>query len=85
MSTETAEPIESRPPRMAWIVLVVFLPFSGGYFLSYLFRSINAVIAPQLIAEVGLSAGDLGLLTAAYFFAFAAIQLPLGMLLDRFG
>ncbi len=85
MSTETAEPIESRPPRMVWIMLVVFLPFSGGYFLSYLFRSMNAVIAPQLIAEIDLSAGDLGLLTAAYFLAFAAFQLPLGMLLDRFG
>ena len=85
MASETAEPIDRRPPRMVWVVLVVFLPFSGGYFLSYLFRSLNAVIAPQLIAEVGLSAGDLGLLTAAYFLAFAAFQVPLGMLLDRFG
>lgn len=85
MSTETANPIERRPPTMVWTVLVVFLPFSGGYFLSYLYRSMNAVIAPQLIAEVGLSAGGLGLVTAAYFFAFAAFQLPLGMLLDRFG
>lgn len=70
---------------MARLVLIVFLPFAGGYFLSYLFRSTNAVIAPQLVSEIGLSAGDLGLLTSVYFLAFASFQLPLGMLLDRFG
>ena len=66
-------------------MLLVFLPFAGGYFLSYMVRSLNAVIAPQLIAEIGLTAGDLGLLTSAYFFTFAAFQLPLGVLLDRYG
>ncbi len=72
--------------RPIWlIVLTVFLPFAGGYFLSYLYRSLNAIIAPDLTAEIGLTAGDLGLLTAAYFFAFAAFQIPLGLLLDRFG
>ena len=70
---------------MLRLVAVVVLPFAGGYFLSYLYRSTNAIIAPQLVTEIGLSAGDLGLLTSAYFFAFAAVQLPLGVLLDRFG
>ena len=65
--------------------VVVVLPFSLGYYLSYLYRTVNAVLAPQLVEEIGLSAGDLGLLTAAYFFTFAAVQLPLGMWLDRYG
>jgi MFS family permease len=63
----------------------VLLPFAGGYFLSYFFRSVNAVISPDLVAEFSLSAAELGLLTSAYFLAFAAFQIPLGMLLDRFG
>ncbi len=67
------------------IVFQVFLPFAFGYFLSYLFRVVNAVIAPNLISELGLTAADLGLLTSANFFAFAAFQLPLGVLLDRYG
>lgn len=75
----------TQPFRLLRLVLSVFLPFAGGYFLSYLYRSTNAIIAPQLVAEVELSAGDLGLLTSAYFFAFAAVQIPLGVLLDRFG
>lgn len=63
----------------------VFLPFAAGYFLSYLFRVVNAVIAPDLVADIGLNPSDLGLLTATYFLTFAAFQLPLGVLLDRFG
>jgi cyanate permease len=65
-------------------VLVVFLPFAAGYTLSYVFRTVNAVLAPHLVREIGLSAADLGLITAAYFLAFAAFQVPLGLLLDRF-
>ena len=63
----------------------VFAPFALGYFLSYLLRNANAVIAPELSLALGLSAADLGLLTAAYLLAFGAFQLPLGLLLDRFG
>ena len=68
---------------MLWLKL--FLPFAGAYFLSYLYRTANAVIGPILTAELALGAGSLGLLTSAYFLSFAAAQLPLGMLLDRFG
>ncbi|MDP6574041.1 MAG: MFS transporter [Rhodospirillales bacterium] len=65
--------------------VVVVLPFSCGYYVSYLYRSVNAVIAPQLVAEFGLDAADLGFLTAAYFFSFGVVQLPLGVVLDRYG
>jgi sugar phosphate permease len=68
---------------MLWMKL--FLPFAGGYFLSYHFRTANAVIGPVLSEELSLGAADLGLLTSAYFIAFGAAQLPLGVLLDRFG
>ncbi len=67
------------------IPLRVLLPFAFGYFLSYLFRVVNAVAGPPLAVEIGLDAGDLGLLTAIYFLTFAAFQLPLGVLLDRYG
>jgi len=63
----------------------VFLPFAAGYYLSYLLRTVNAVIAPELTRELSLTAADLGLLTSAYLLAFAAFQIPLGLLLDRYG
>jgi MFS family permease len=63
----------------------VTLPFLAGYFVSYVYRSINAIIGPELAREFGLSAAGLGLLSGIYFFAFALFQLPLGLLLDRYG
>ncbi len=65
--------------------LRIFIPFALGYFLSYLYRTINAVIGPDLAGALGISPASLGLLTAAYFITFASFQLPLGVLLDRYG
>ena len=67
------------------LVLTVLLPFGIGYYMSYLFRTVNAIISPQLVADVGLTPADLGLMTSAYFFTFAVVQLPLGIILDRYG
>ena len=66
-------------------IIRVFLPFAAGYFLSYLYRVVNAVIAPDLVGDLGIGPSSLGLLTSTYFIAFASSQLPLGVLLDRFG
>jgi predicted MFS family arabinose efflux permease len=74
-----------RSTALGGLVLLVLMPFALGYFLSTLLRSVNAVVGPRLAAELGLSAADLGLLTSAYLLAFALFQLPLGVLLDRFG
>lgn len=70
---------------LAFIAGRVLLPFACGYFMSYLFRSVNAVIAPSLQQDLNIGAADLGSLTAAYFIAFSLAQLPLGILLDRYG
>ncbi|CAN5797391.1 MFS transporter [soil metagenome] len=63
----------------------LFLTFSAGYFLSYFLRSANAVLAPVLQAEVGLTPADLGFMTGALFGAYAAAQFPVGLALDRWG
>ncbi|MDP7668412.1 MAG: MFS transporter [Rhodospirillales bacterium] len=77
---------ETNPPKLSAVIAIrVFLPFAMGYFLSYAFRVVNAVIAPDLTAALALDAADLGLLTSTYFITFATFQLPLGMLLDRYG
>jgi MFS family permease len=63
----------------------VFACFAAAYVLSYAVRSINAVIGPEVMAELRLSNADLGLLSSAYFLSFAAMQVPLGWWLDRRG
>ena len=63
----------------------LFLAFAFTYFFSALLRAVTATLAPAFSAELGLHAADLGLLAGAYFFGFAAMQLPLGRALDRYG
>jgi len=75
----------AAPPGGRLLIARVFLPFALGYFLSYLYRTVNAVIGPNLADDLGIDAGALGLLTSAYFIAFAAAQLPLGFFLDSHG
>ena len=67
------------------LVLTAFLPFALGYFLSFLFRSLNAVVAPALQSELGLGEAAIGIVTSMYLAAFVVAQLPAGVALDRFG
>lgn len=72
--------------RMSARQLTAVLTLFGlAYFLSLFFRSVNAVIAPYLSAEMGLDAASLGLLTAAYFLGLGLMQIPMGMFLDAYG
>lgn len=63
----------------------MLLPFAAGFYLSYLFRNINALIGSYLSYDLDLGVADLGLVTAAYFLAFALAQIPIGIALDRYG
>ena len=78
--------IEAKtPPSGFRVILLVFLPFGCGYYLSYLFRTLNAVISENLTGELGIGPANLGLLTSIYLIAFASSQVPLGVALDRYG
>lgn len=63
----------------------IVLVFACGYFLSYVLRSVNAAIAPLLADDLQLSPGELGWLTSAFFLGFSAVQIPVGIWLDRHG
>ncbi|THC42826.1 MFS transporter [Massilia sp. Mn16-1_5] len=74
-------------PRLSGVAVFfyVFLPFALGHYLSSLLRNVNAVLASNLVGSLALTPGQLGLLTSAFFFAFALVQLPVGIALDRYG
>lgn len=75
-----------RPSLSNWrLIFSVFLPFAAGYFLSFLFRTINASISPALASDFGLGVVETGLLASIYFLVFAGAQIPIGVLLDRHG
>lgn len=67
------------------IAIAVVTTLGALYIVSMFLRNSVGVIAPNLAAEIGLSPIQIGLLSSIYFFAFAAMQLPLGVALDRFG
>jgi len=67
------------------ISISLFLAFVLGYFLTQFFRVVNAVAGPAITSELGLDLASFGFVTSFYFLAYASIQLPLGVLLDRYG
>jgi predicted MFS family arabinose efflux permease len=80
-------PIPASTPRLASSpsAFALLLPFALAYGVSYFFRNVNAVAGPNLAREFVLGPQGLGFLTSSYFFGFSAAQIPLGILLDRFG
>lgn len=63
----------------------VFALTSIFFILSQFYRASMAVISSDLIRDLGLDASDLSLLSSAFFYAFALVQIPIGLTLDRFG
>lgn len=85
MSTENLSAPHDKPySRRA--VIVRMAPVLGiAFILAHFLRSVPAVIAPDLRAELGLTPAQLSTLPAAIFLGAALMQLPVGVLLDRFG
>jgi MFS family permease len=55
------------------------------YLIAFYQRVAPAVITQELSRDFGLSAGALGNLSAFYFYSYVAVQIPTGLLADRWG
>src|SRR5664280_593941 len=55
------------------------------YIFVYFDRVAPAVVAPELMKEFGLTATSLGILSSMYFYPYAAMQIPAGILSDYMG
>jgi sugar phosphate permease len=55
------------------------------FILSQFYRASVAVIAPDLMADLNLDTNGLSLISAAFFYAFAIMQIPVALYLDRIG
>lgn len=72
----------ARPTRTRWWMLVLF---SLMYLICYLDRGIISVAQPEMRQAFGLTLGQMGLILAAFTWAYAIGQIPVGWLGDRFG
>ena len=68
--------------RRRWTIGVLL---GVGILINYFDRVNISVAAPQLQQEFHLTPTDLGLLFSAFFWSYAILQVPVGMILDRFG
>ena len=66
------------------LVLHVFIPLATGYFITSSFRSITAVITPVSVQDLNLTAMELGFSVSVFYICAALMQLPYGVLLDRY-
>ncbi len=72
-----------RAPRPALAGLVAAL--AAATILSQFLRTSGGVIGPELMADLKMTPEQLGAANGAFFLALAAMQVPVGMLFDRFG
>jgi len=68
--------------RYRTYILVVFLV---SYAMIFFHRMTSAVVAPELAGAFNIGATSLGLLSSAYFYPYALIQIPVGLMVDRYG
>lgn len=74
--------VAARATRVRWWMLVLF---SLMYLICYLDRGIISVAQPEIRQTFGLTLGQMGLILAAFNWAYALGQVPVGWLGDRFG
>lgn len=71
--------------KTAWYRWLIFTVLSGGYILVYFHRLCPAVVAVDMMADLQTGGALLGLLGSAYFYPYALMQLPAGLLADSWG
>ena len=64
---------------------LIFLVLCFIFIFALFFRTNTAVIVEDLMAEFAISAASLGLMASAFFYAYGAVQIPVGLLSDRIG
>ncbi|WP_134496087.1 MFS transporter [Microvirga pakistanensis] len=72
-------------PTRSETAVILIAALVAIYAVSQFLRNSIGVIANDLARELSLSATQTGLLSSAFFFTFAAVQIPIGILIDRYG
>jgi predicted MFS family arabinose efflux permease len=65
--------------------LIIVTTLATAYVASHFFRASNVTIGLDLMRDLAIGPEALGALTGAFFFGFAAMQIPCGFFFDRFG
>jgi MFS family permease len=79
--------VVSAPPRhrRAWLPWLIWSFGPALFFYAWFQRVAPSIMIDQLMRDLGMSGAALGNLSAFYFYAYAGLQLPVGLLMDRYG
>ncbi len=75
-------PVPPRPAAYRWLV---FALLALAYLLVYFHRTSPAVVAKDIMRDLGAGEALLGVLASAYFYPYALMQIPAGLLSDSWG
>lgn len=73
---------ETKSQLHAWFILACCWSF---YLYEYILRASPGVIANKLMADFSISGESVGFLIAFYYFAYVPLQIPCGVITDKFG
>src|SRR5713101_1296597 len=76
------QPSAMAPAPLSWSVWGVAATF---YLAAFYLRTSPAVMTTELMRDFGISASQLGNFSALYFYAYIAMQIPTGVLVDSWG
>ena len=79
---DTIANVTSHPFLRSWIVWACAAVFYGYQFML---RISPSIMADDLMRNFNVDASELGVLTSFYYIGYAALQIPLGVLMDRYG
>jgi MFS family permease len=69
-------------PHLKWFIWILATLF---YFYEFTLKISPSVMIPELMRSFGINASLMGILSALYLLAYAPMQLPVGILIDRYG
>jgi sugar phosphate permease len=79
---KTNKDLPEKATSFRWLI---FLIFASAYFFVYFHRLSLSVIADDLVKDFRTTAGTIGVMGSLYFFCYAIMQFPAGMLSDSLG
>lgn len=79
--------METRPPPHPLLRLALFGWATGAlfFFYAWITRVAPSVMIDELMRDFAVGAAAIGNLSAFYFYGYAGMQIPVGLLMDRFG
>ncbi len=77
--------VKSMKNTSAFLKWAIWFLAAGFYFYEFILRVSPSVIVPELMESFAITASSVGVLSAFYLYAYAPMQLPVGMIMDQFG